>query len=102
MKGDFWGWRGWMGVLEMPNPRFKSQIRSGVVGHACNPSTLEAETGESRVWGQFGYIVRFLPHVQGPEFKTQLSPPTKKKREEKKKGTKAICGSCWGLSRRRL
>jgi hypothetical protein len=29
-----------------------------VVVHAHNPSTLEAEAGESRVQGQLGYILR--------------------------------------------
>jgi hypothetical protein len=38
----------------------KNETELGVVVRACNPSTWEAETGESKAWDQHGLQSRFV------------------------------------------
>jgi hypothetical protein len=35
----------------------KNTLRPGIVGHACNPSTQEAEAKVSEFWASLGYVL---------------------------------------------
>jgi hypothetical protein len=41
----------------------KNETELGVVVHACNPSTWEAETGESKAWDQPGLQSKFVANL---------------------------------------
>ena len=55
------------------NPRpwqmFKGEVSPGMVAHACNPSTWEAETGGSQVRGQPQLLSEALRNLVRPCFK---------------------------------